>query len=94
MNMELQITDSARFALRTLSARGRKRIQGRFTALENWDSDPHIQTLSTPLKYKDKDVYVLRAGDGMLIFFSKSSDKIVILDIARRETVEQFADAD
>ncbi|HLN27285.1 MAG TPA: hypothetical protein VK395_06035 [Gemmataceae bacterium] len=92
VNMELQMTDSAKIALRTLSARERDRLQGLFAALANWNNDAHIQKMSSPLIYKD--VYVLRATDGMQIFFSKGTEKIVILDIARKKTVDQFAEAE
>jgi hypothetical protein len=90
--MELKITDSAKIALRILSPQDRNRVQGLIAALENWDNDPHIQKMSQPLIYKD--VYVLRATPGWRIFFNKTAEKILILDIARKETVDQVANAE
>jgi hypothetical protein len=87
--MKLEITNSAKIALRTLSARERDRLQGLFAALVNWDNDPHIQKMSSPLT--DKDVHVLKATDGMRVFFNKGPDQITILDIARQKTVDQVA---
>jgi len=90
--MQLQITDPAKIALRTLSARERDRVQGLFAALANWNNDPHIRKMSSPLIYKD--IYVLSATDGTRIFFNKGADKIEILDIASKKTVDQFADTE
>jgi mRNA-degrading endonuclease RelE of RelBE toxin-antitoxin system len=90
MTMEIAYTDSVKIALRTLSTEERSRLQGLFVALGNWDNDPHIQKMSRRLPYKD--VYVLRATDGTRVFFNKGTDRITILDIAKKETVDQFAD--
>jgi mRNA-degrading endonuclease RelE of RelBE toxin-antitoxin system len=92
MTMEIVLTDSAKIAFRTLSAREQDRVQGLLAALKNWDHDPHIQKVSQPLIYKD--VYVLKATDGMRIFYNKGAEQILILDIAKKKTVDQFADAE
>ena len=37
-----------------------------------------------------KDVYVLRVENGLRVFYSKSGDKIVILDVMRKATMDRL----
>ena len=91
-NMKLVITTPVMIALRTLSDEERGRAQALFDTLANWNHDAHVREASRRIIYKD--VYVLQASDGMRIFFRKEADQITILDIARKQTVDQFAEAE
>ncbi len=90
--VKLVITTPVMIALRTLSDEERRRAQALFDTLANWNHDAHVREASRRIIYKD--VYVLQASDGMRIFFKKDPDQITILDIARKQTVDQFAEAE
>lgn len=87
--MNLTTAPAVDIALRTLADDKRRRVHALFDSLKNWENDPHIRDISKSLPYKD--VYVLTASDGTRIFFHKSDDTIRIVDIASKETIEQFA---
>jgi hypothetical protein len=76
-------------ALRTLRPEKRRRVHAWFDHLKNWDNDDHVRRISHRLPFED--VYVLNATDGLRIFFHKGTDAITVLDIASKETIDQFA---
>jgi mRNA-degrading endonuclease RelE of RelBE toxin-antitoxin system len=90
--MKLVITTPVMIALRTVSDEERRRAQALLDTLANWNHDAHVRDASRRIIHKD--VYVLQASDGMRIFFKKDPDQITILDIARKQTVDQFAEAE
>ncbi len=90
--MRVVISQAAKVGLSTLSPREQLRVQGLFSALENWDNDPHIQNIAHPLTYRD--TYYVSTSGGIRIFFNKHSNRIFVLDIASKKTVDQFADAE
>jgi len=90
--MELRTNQSVDIALRTLRPEELRRVHAWFGHLKNWDNDAHVQKISHRLP--NEDVFVLTASDGIRIFFQKDADSITVLDIARKETIDQFAEAE
>jgi len=88
--MELQTEPPVAIALRTLRGEERNNVHAWFDHLKNWDNDPLVRKISHQLPHK-KNVYVLTASDGTRIFFRKEANMITVLDIARKETIDQFA---
>lgn len=86
------MADSVKIALRSLSDEERRRVFALFDSLKNWDNDPQIQKVSHPIVYKD--TYVLTTSDGLRIFFNKDDKRILIVDIAKKKTIDQFAEAE
>ena len=89
---QLVLTRSAEIALGTLPDAKRRRLQGRLDALRNWDDDKAIRDRSE--RIAPRGVYMLPASDGLCVFFKAAADKITVLEIANKEVVEQFADAE
>jgi hypothetical protein len=77
-------------ALRTLRPEELSRVHSWFDHLKNWDNDAQVRRISHQLP-GFKDVYVLTPSKGLRIFFQKDSDGITVLDIASKETIDQFA---
>lgn len=88
--MELRTEPPVDIALRTLQREERRSIDAWFDHLKNWDNDSHVRKISHQLPHK-KNVFVLAASDGTRIFFRKEANTITVLDIARKETIDQFA---
>lgn len=84
------MADSVKIALRAFSDEERRRMFGLFDALKNWENDPDIRKHSHAMIYKD--MYELRASDGIRIFFQKNEQRILIVDIAKKKTIDQFAE--
>jgi len=88
-SVELVTNRPVDIALRTLRAEELRHVHSWFDHLKNWDDDDHVRKLSHKLPHKD--VYVLTTSDDIVIFFRKGTDTITVLDIARKETIDQFA---
>jgi hypothetical protein len=73
-------------ALRTLGDEDRRRVEAWFDHLKNWENDPFVRAHSQELPSAD-DVYVLKAGGEIRIFFRLETGRIVILDIATKATI-------
>ncbi len=76
-------------ALRTLGDEDRRRVTSWFDRLWNWENDEFVRSRAQRLA-SDENVYALRTGGDFRIFFSLAENRIVILDIARREALASF----
>jgi hypothetical protein len=89
---QLVLSHPVEIALGTLPDAKRRRLQSFFEALRNWDNDKAIRDRSEPIPLRG--IYLIPSPNGMYVFFKPGADKITILDIANKETIEQFADAE
>jgi hypothetical protein len=87
--MELRTAPSVDISLRIMSAARLRQVHSWFDRLKNWETDEYVRRISHRLP--NEDVYVLTATDGNRIFFEKDSEIIRVVDIASKETIDQFA---
>jgi hypothetical protein len=79
-------TPPVEIALRTLGPEDRRRVLAWLDHLWNWENDPVVRERSHRLDAAH-DVYVLKTSGDFRIFFTLEKDRIVVLDIATRETL-------
>ena len=87
--MEVVLSQPAGMALRSLTDEDRRQAAAWFDHLRNWESDDFIRSRAHALK-SDPSVFVLRTTSDIRIFFTIDDGKIVIVDLARRQALEQF----
>jgi hypothetical protein len=90
--MKVVLTQPVEIALRSLGDEERRRVSAWFDHLENWDNDPFVREHSHKLGSAE-GVYVLRTSLNYLIFFTFEQDRIVVLDIATKDTISKFRQA-
>ncbi len=69
-----------------------REVQAWLHQLERWDTDAHVRKMSKPIAVKD--TYILTTSDDTYIFFKKEAGTITVLDIAKKATIDQFADVE
>jgi hypothetical protein len=82
--MNVILTQPVEIALRTLGEENRKNVLAWLDHLKNWETDEYIRSHKLDV---DDDVYVLKANMDFRVFLKLESSRIVVLDIARRETI-------
>jgi mRNA-degrading endonuclease RelE of RelBE toxin-antitoxin system len=87
--MKVIQTQPVEIALRTLDEEDRRKIEPWFERLKNWEKDPSVRERSQKLASTD-GVYVLRTNSEYRIFFKLEQDRILILDIATKSTIQKF----
>ena len=92
--MDLIISHPAEIALNTLGEDDRRKIHAWFDHLRNWETDQFVQSKSRKLDLAgDESVYVLRTSTDLRLFFILGSDRIEVIDIARRDSLERVGQA-
>jgi hypothetical protein len=88
MGMRVNViqTPPVEIALRTLGDEDRRSVWAWFDHLHNWENDLFVRKRSQRLHSTD-NIYVLKASNDIRIFFRLEKDRIVILDIARKESI-------
>jgi mRNA-degrading endonuclease RelE of RelBE toxin-antitoxin system len=86
IDMNVILMPRVEIGLRTLEEEDRRKVSVWFDHLRNWDSDPTVRKHSRKLPSEDS-VYVLKTNSEFRIFFRLERDRIVILDIATKETI-------
>ena len=88
--MNVVETSPVNIALRTLSDDERRKVWAWFDHLRNWESDAFVREHSKELP-GSQGVYVFQTTDDLRIFFRLESDRIVLLDIATKDTLLRTA---
>jgi mRNA-degrading endonuclease RelE of RelBE toxin-antitoxin system len=88
--MKVQQTQPVEIALRTLGEDDRQKVLAWFDHLRNWETDPYVREHSRKLNSAE-NVYVLKAGTDIRIFYRLEQDTIVVLDIANKSTIDKFS---
>ncbi len=86
--MQVVITEPVTIALRTLGEDERRRVTSWFDHLKNWDKDEFVRSRSHRLT-SDENVYVLHTSSDIRIFFSLDDGRIVIRDLATKDTLQR-----
>jgi hypothetical protein len=73
-------------ALRSLESDDVRKVQASFDQLRNWNGDASVGTHSYRLEAVP-DVYVLRVGKDIRIFFKIDGNTITILDVAKKSAI-------
>jgi hypothetical protein len=87
--MNVTLTQPVEIALRTLGEDDRQRVTAWFDHLKNWGNDDFVRRHPQKLN-PGEDVYVLKAGTDLRIFFRLDNGGILVLDIASKDTIERF----
>jgi hypothetical protein len=82
-------TQPVEIALRTLDEEDRRKVEAWFERLKNWEKDASVRERSQKLPSAD-GVYVLKTTGRFVIFFRLEQDRIVLLDIATKRTIQMF----
>jgi hypothetical protein len=94
--MEVILSHAAAIAYRTLDDDNRRRVDAWVRHLSNWETDLSVQKESHLLALEDNansNTYILRTSTDLRIFFVLHADHIELIDIARRDTMREFAEA-
>ena len=67
----------------------RRRVVSWFDHLANWENDEFVRSRSYRLP-SGENLYVLHATPDFRIFFTLDEGRIVVLDLARKDTLEKF----
>jgi hypothetical protein len=84
--MKVVLTQPVEMALRTLSEEEQRKVSAWFDHLANWENDPVVRERSHPLP-STESAYVLRTNTDIRIFFELEQDRIVVRDLANKETI-------
>jgi len=84
--MNVILTQPVEIALRTLGPEDREKVVAWFDHLKNWENDSLLRSQAKRVNSAD-NVYVLKTGGDVRIFFRLEQDRIAILDIATKATI-------
>lgn len=90
--MNVILTPAVDIALNTLGQEERASVAAWLDHLKNWETDDFIRRRSHKLS-PDDDVYVLNTTTDLRLFFKLEHDRIVVLDIATKATIQAFGSA-
>ena len=90
--MNVILTQPVEIALPTLPQDDRRNVLDWIERLKNWEDDEFVRRRAHKLNPVE-NIYVMNAGGELRIFFKVESQKLSILDIARRDTVLSFSHA-
>jgi hypothetical protein len=82
-------TPPVEIALRALGTEDQQQVVAWLEHLKNWEKDRFIRSHAKPLHHAD-NVYFLEMTGDYCIFFRLEQDRIVVLDIANKETILSF----
>ncbi len=85
-------TSAADIALRSLTEDDRRRVIALLQQLDHWEVDAGLRRLARALP-TSPNVFVLKTTTDLLIFFQVEDDRIEVLDIAARASIERFGQA-
>jgi hypothetical protein len=88
--MNVVLTPPVEIAMRTLGPEDQQEIRAWFENLKNWEQDADLRTQAQQLNPSDK-IYILKTSSDFCIFFRLERDRIVLLDLATKETIRGFA---
>ncbi len=91
--MEVQITQPVQVALRNLGEDDRRRVTAWFDHLRNWENDEFVRSHSKALS-SPAGAYVLQTTTDIRVFFTIHDGTAIILDIARKASLEGFGHAE
>jgi len=84
--MKVLQTLPVEIALRTLRDEDRQEVLAWFDHLKNWENDAWLRSQANQVNSSD-NVYVLKAGGDLRIFFRLEQDRIILLDLATKATI-------
>lgn len=90
--LKVELTDHADFALSTLHEADRRRVEAWFEHLRHWRSDDDVRSRSRRLA-GDDDEYLSETGFGYVVAFRVEADRVKVMSIYRKETLELVAAA-
>lgn len=87
--MNVILSHAAEIALRTLGEEDRRKIYAWVDHLKRWEDDTFVQSRAQRLELPQADnVYVLKTSTDLRIFFVLEQDRIEVIDLARRDSLE------
>lgn len=87
--MQVIISEPAAIAIRTLSDDDQRRVEAWCNQLANWETDAFVRERAHALEM-DETVLVLRTSTDIRLFFTVEKDRIVVLDVARKDALRSF----
>jgi mRNA-degrading endonuclease RelE of RelBE toxin-antitoxin system len=87
--MMILLSNAAEIALRTLGDEDRRQVHSWIDRLREWEKDTLVKSRAQKLELtQGENVYVLRTGTDLRIFFAPGKERIEVIDIARRESLD------
>lgn len=87
--MQVTLTPAVELAIRTLGEDDRRRIAAWLDNLANYENDSHVREISSVLP-GDENILVLRTSSDIRIFFTIRGQEIVVLDVARKDSIDRL----
>jgi len=92
--MDVTLSHAAEIALGSLGEKDRRRVHAWCDHLKNLENDPHMKSRSRRLDVPGhQNIYVLRTSTDLRLFYVKHADRIEVIDIARRDSLQTIAEA-
>ena len=91
--MMVILTQPVEIALRSLDEQDRQKVTTAIDQLSSWEKHPASRKQAKPVSAAE-NVYVLKTrGGDFRVFFRPEHDRIVVLDIATKDTIMAFGHA-